>query len=222
MRNTKDLTGSKIGKLMILDRKIENNNIFYYCKCDCGNKKWIRSENLTKKQPTLSCGCLSKETCFRAKDITNNRYGRLVAIKSTFIKSKVNGAIIWECKCDCGDIVYVTLSDLQRGVKSSCGCLKQEQLKLNGKKVGQAHIDKHIVADTNLQIIRSNKPTKNNTSGHKGISWDNERKKWKAIIHFKKKRYYLGRYDKKEDAIKARQEAEERFFKPIIDEYKYL
>ena len=55
MRNTKDLTGSKIGKLMILDRKIENNNIFYYCKCDCGNKKWIRSENLTKKQPTLSC-----------------------------------------------------------------------------------------------------------------------------------------------------------------------
>ena len=53
-------------------------------------------------------------------------------------------------------------------------------------------------------------------------SWDNERKKWKAIIHFKKKRYYLGRYDKKEDAIKARQEAEERFFKPIIDEYKYL
>ena len=33
----KDLTGNKIGKLLLTERKRENNRTYYYCKCDCGN-----------------------------------------------------------------------------------------------------------------------------------------------------------------------------------------
>ena len=62
-----DLTGTKIGMLSIIERKIENNRTYYFCKCDCGNEKWIRSDSLTKKNPTLSCGCLAEETQFKAK-----------------------------------------------------------------------------------------------------------------------------------------------------------
>lgn len=42
-----------------------------------------------------------------------------------------------------------------------------------------------------------------NTSGHKGIYWDKSRNNWQAYINFNKKRYHLGRFKKKEDAIKV-------------------
>jgi hypothetical protein len=53
----KDLIGQKINKLNILDYKIENKRSYFYCECDCGNKKWIRSDGIASQQ-TKSCGCL--------------------------------------------------------------------------------------------------------------------------------------------------------------------
>ena len=44
----KDLTGKKIGKLTLKERKRENNRTYYYCKCDCGNSLWIRELNNKK------------------------------------------------------------------------------------------------------------------------------------------------------------------------------
>ena len=55
------------------------------------------------------------------------------------------------------------------------------------------------------QIINTNKSVDN--------------KKWQAYIMFKKKMYHLGMYDKKEDAAKARKEAEDKYFNAFLDEY---
>lgn len=44
------------------------------------------------------------------------------------------------------------------------------------------------------------------------MSFDKKRKKWVAQITFQRKNHCLGRFDKKEDAINARLEGEERFF----------
>jgi hypothetical protein len=41
-----------------------------------------------------------------------------------------------------------------------------------------------------------------------------------ALIGFQGKNYSLGKFKKIEDAEKARKDAEDRFFKPIIDKYK--
>jgi len=57
-------------------------------------------------------------------------------------------------------------------------------------------------------------------SGVKGVTWDNSRNKWRAHIEFKGKAYHLGRFDKLDDAIKARKEAEEKYFIPIIEASK--
>lgn len=57
---------------------------------------------------------------------------------------------------------------------------------------------------------------KNNTSGYSGVSFDRESGKWRATIRFNNKVYRLGRYADKADAIKARQMAEEKYFKPIL------
>lgn len=58
----KDLSGNKIGKLLILEkRRDQNKSITYYlCKCDCGNETIVSGSNL-KSQATKSCGCLQYE-----------------------------------------------------------------------------------------------------------------------------------------------------------------
>lgn len=53
----------------------------------------------------------------------------------------------------------------------------------------------------------------NNTSGYAGVTWDANRNKWSSRIKYKKKTIYLGRYDKKCDAIYARYCAEKSIFK---------
>ena len=53
---------------------------------------------------------------------------------------------------------------------------------------------------------------RNNTSGHTGITWHKKAQKWQAYIKINNKNKYLGLYDDIQDAIKAREEAEEKYF----------
>lgn len=55
-------------------------------------------------------------------DLTNKRFGRLIALKT--VGSAKNGYTLWECMCDCGTICMVSSRDLLDGSTKSCGCLK--------------------------------------------------------------------------------------------------
>lgn len=52
-------------------------------------------------------------------DLTNCRFGRLLAQSSIKINTKWH----WKCLCDCGKEVYIRTADLKRGHCKSCGCL---------------------------------------------------------------------------------------------------
>lgn len=212
-----DLTGQKIGKLILLERKREDNRTYYYCLCECDNKVWIRSDRL--KAGTKSCGCLSKETQFKSVDISNQRFGRLIAVKPTNERDK-GGAVVWECLCDCGNPAYVPYGTLVKKEVVSCGCYGKEVSKNNIKKAIKKHLKIHIVEGTNVPAISRKKVKNNNTSGATGVTWDKSRKKWSASIRFKNKVYYLGRYENKENAIKVRKEAEEKLFGPFLEWYR--
>jgi hypothetical protein len=75
-------------------------------------------------------------------DLTGQRFGRLTAVKQSGYSP--NGKERkWECRCDCGKIVYVTLGSLRSGNSKSCGCLKSESVSkrnlkdLTGKRFGR-------------------------------------------------------------------------------------
>lgn len=53
-------------------------------------------------------------------DITNRRFGRLVAIRPH--APIPNHGIGWECRCDCGQSVVAPAHRLTNGKKRSCGC----------------------------------------------------------------------------------------------------
>lgn len=89
----------------------------------------------------------------------------------------------------------------------------------------------HINRDTydnrkaNLRICTNQENNRNkglyshNTSGKTGVVWDKSRNKWKAQIVVNDKCIFLGRFTEKEDAIKARQEAEDKYFGDYRDFY---
>ncbi len=65
---------------------------------------------------------------------------------------------------------------------------------------------------TQQQNCFNSKMLKNNTSGYKGVSFVNHCKKWRAYIEYDKKRYNLGLFKNIDDAIKARIDAEIKYF----------
>lgn len=58
-----------------------------------------------------------------AKDITNVRFDRLLALR---IHGKAGRENVWVCACECGNVVNVRISNLCSGNTKSCGCRKNE------------------------------------------------------------------------------------------------
>lgn len=108
---------------------------------------------------------------------------------------------------------------LERGSVQSCGCLKEEAIEVNRKKAVKSHLEKNIIEGTNISIISRKNVNSSNTSGVTGVSLDNKRKKWVAQIVFKGTHYNLGRFDKKDNAIKIRKQAEEKLFGEFLEWY---
>lgn len=217
MKKVKDVRGQKINdNLFVLDIKRENNKTYYLCKCDlCGNKKWIRSD-LAKK--SKSCGCLAKNTQFKRDNLEGKIFGRLTVTDKYESKNKTT---YWLCKCECGNFKWIDAKSLNKGETRSCGCLNSELASKRGKKLGPALFntfkEKNLVDGTNLAVISREEPNSSNTSGITGVFFDKSKQKWRAYITFKNKKYNLGVFENKEDAIQARKEAEEKFFKPVIE-----
>ncbi len=59
------------------------------------------------------------------KNLTGQRFGRLVAIRHGEKHPKYNGKT-WLCKCDCGETKTVRTPLLTAGFVVSCGCRKKE------------------------------------------------------------------------------------------------
>lgn len=101
------------------------NTTLFDCMCDCGNEKSINAYNVIHGK-SKTCGCgerLSRYSRQHAKDIRGQRFGALTVIDDTR-KRATNGAVIWNCVCDCGNYVECNSGELNRGQVKSCGCKK--------------------------------------------------------------------------------------------------
>ena len=116
-----DLTGQRYGRLTVLKRAENRGHATcWFCRCDCGTVKVIRAADL-RSGKTVSCQCTKGRS--NAIDITNQRFGCLVALERDTTRDK-KGGYRWICKCDCGNTVSVRIGDLRSGNSKSCGCRK--------------------------------------------------------------------------------------------------
>ena len=123
-RKLLDIAGQRFGRLTAIKPTDQRQGgcIIWECQCDCGNVTCVSGDSLRQNR-TKSCGCLRKNCGKKnAKSLIGQRFGQLTVIKPTDKRSN-KGSIIWECKCDCGNITYVGTDYLTIGHTKSCGCL---------------------------------------------------------------------------------------------------
>lgn len=90
------------------------------------------------------------------------------------------------------------------------------KLKNGETNTGLIHVD-----GTELTQISKTTPSKNSTTGHRGVWYDKSRGKYCAELMLRGKKIRLGRYENIEDAIEARKQGEEEYFKPILEANGY-
>jgi len=98
------------------------------------------------------------------KNLTGQRFGRLVALRPT--EKRRGGSIVWECKCDCGNTVYPTSTSLCSGKTKSCGCLKKETAAETGSKSSKKRMQ-NLTGKRfgRLTVIRWNDQGEHSTQG---------------------------------------------------------
>jgi len=69
-------------------------------------------------------------------ELSGKRFGRLGVIKET--GKRLNGLVVWLCKCDCGNLYQVRSCDLTFNKTKSCGCLRNEKLIKRSTKHGMS------------------------------------------------------------------------------------
>lgn len=135
----------------------------------------------------------------------------ITVLEKTNKKNK-QGRVLYKCKCDCGNIVYYNSSDLKQN--KSCGCWRKSRARINKTLETMKYVE-----NTSISLISKKTLNSNNTSGFRGVSYDKTRNKWRAYIKLQYKNKHLGRFDTFKEAAQARLEAEDKYYKPIIDKY---
>lgn len=127
MNKNEDITGMCFNEWTALYKDEKRNlndkynQIYWICKCSCGKIKSVNFGNLVSGK-SKSCGH-TKTTPPNFKDLTGQRFGRLVVLERNHLKKD---ATYWKCQCDCGNVVLVRSSKLISGHTQSCGCLQKE------------------------------------------------------------------------------------------------
>lgn len=210
--------GAKFGRWTVLRAVKKKGKRYYECRCECGTVKEVYYRSLLTGT-SQSCGCFKNELQHdRAIDLSGRVFGKLTVLS---VDKSRNGYFI--CKCECGNVKSIKGTSLtkQKEPTRSCGCIHRDVVIGIGTKTAPKNFEKeyetNIKFHTNFHVIESKSLPKNNTSGHKGVWFDKSRGKWCAFINVHRKKIHLGRYAKIEDAIKARELAEEEYFAPLIE-----
>lgn len=136
-----DIVGEAEGRLTCIKRlyQREDRNWVYLVRCECGNEFELDRGNFLLGR-TICPKCHNKPEKKPEKkrdyridpyDIVGNRYGRLTVMEYVGADDRYN--YFYLCKCDCGNEKVIVRRSLIGGHTRSCGCLRKEASRLNGR-----------------------------------------------------------------------------------------
>ena len=217
-----DIIGERFGRLEVLDfydtvltrgKKVSR----YLCRCDCGNETVVRKNDL-KSGNVRSCGCYRRDRAKEIKKVHNEYFIEDGVVHmftqkgEEFIFSEEDLELVKPYCWSLSDSGYVT-------------CSNEHMLKLHNLILGtdtKTHYGDHINHDRldnrreNLRIVTPSQNRmncglrKDNKHGVTGIFTAGNR--WGARISYDHNNIVLGYFDTKEEAIKARRDAEQKYF----------
>lgn len=101
-------------------------------------------------------------------DLTGKVFGRLRVIQDSGERRTVDKVIMWRCKCDCGNIVFIDGKSLRRGDTKSCGCLNKEKSRKRIIQLNKSGIhinNKYGVTHGHASVGGKSSPTYNSWFG---------------------------------------------------------
>ena len=224
-----EMISKKFGRLLVLkEAYIKNGQIYWYCICDCGNYVTVSGASL-RSGATQSCGCYNKERTKETQKLLrkynkydlNGLYGigytdKGVAFTFDLEDYEKIYPYLWYEKED-GYIVahnrdnngHIRLNRLVMDVQNEDPIAIRVDHKNHDLKNNQKY---NLRVSTNQENSFNHKLFDTNKSGVSGVRLDEERNKWIAEITYNYKTIHLGRFNTKEEAVKVRKEAEEKYF----------
>ena len=134
MRVKADLTGKRFGHLVVTEAvRNEKGELLWRCVCDCGNMTNAKTGHLNAGSK-ISCGCSMIK---RKQDLTGKRFGRLIVLGNSGKKDERKHSVLWNCRCDCGNLCLKPTSELNAGQATSCGCAWRRSLIYAGGRFGR-------------------------------------------------------------------------------------
>jgi hypothetical protein len=203
MREYENLIGQRFGKLTVKELLPSDGKGHrrWNCLCYCGNMHIATTGNL-KNGHVNNCGC------GKSPDLSGKVFGKLTALGRAAEKQCKGGQTypIWICRCECGEIVHRMSNTLTAKKERMClHCLHKASAESMTQAAG-------FVDGTQLSKIQDMKVSAANTSGTRGVYWHKKQNKWYARLKFQGKQMYLGTFSSYEEAVKARQNAEEDIY----------
>lgn len=231
----KDLKGQKIGKLRIIElsNQKKNGKKLWKCLCDCQLNKPIEEQkfyyastsDLMKKAKVKSCGCYNRERCLKHnqenKKTNNYNLSGNFGIGYTFKDEEFFFDLEDYNKIKKYNWIIVRGYVLRTGDNMPMHrvILNLEHIPYNDVRVDHIKGNTTDNRKSELRIVTpsqnsmNSRPHKNNTSTVTGVSWSKSHKKWIARIGINNKRITLGEFDNFDEAVKARKEGEEKYYK---------
>lgn len=214
--NFKDMTGKKINNLQVIKYagKNDKGQVLWECKCDCGNPNSIIVQGrYLRANQVRSCGCLKNKHGLHKSRI-NNEYrhmkDRCLNSKSQ-IYENYGGRGISICDEWLGENGFINFYNwaIKNGYSD-----KLTLDRINND--GNYEPDNCRWTTKTVQSI-NRRTNKNNASGIKGVYWSKKDKSWYAQITLNKKCIHLGYCKSKEEAVEKRRKAENKYFKPLLE-----
>ena len=120
------LKGQKFGFWEVLEKdeqlSKEKHQSYWFCKCSlCEQISSVRGSALTGGHSKKCNNCNLHQV---NTDETGNEYGKLKVL--SFSRSK-NNRKMWLCKCQCGNLIEVSTTDLRNGSVQTCGKCPERQ-----------------------------------------------------------------------------------------------
>jgi hypothetical protein len=210
------MIGKTSGRLTVIG--INETTRSCICKCECGNEHYETKSNNITHQKVKSCGCMAKELKNTYRFVDNYVVGMTNSGEEFYFDKedfeKVN-KYTWRI----GQRGYVQTSAEKVGSKRKI--LEMHSYIIGKHKNGVIdHIsrNKRDNRKSNLRIVDCSMNSFNisrqinNTSGKTGVSYYKKNNSYVAHIGYKNKRIYLGSYSNFDDAVKAREKAELKYF----------
>lgn len=204
------LSGQRFGRLLVVERLVMKG---WLCICDCGNKT-IQQTNPLQNGGSKSCGCYKRDVARSKRHLEKVNY-------------QMPGFHSWRGMVErCTNPNHDKYKNYGgRGIRV---CDRWRIFKNFYIDMGEKPSPKHSIdrIDTDgdycpenckwsdqVEQCRNKKSYGKNTSGCIGVHWNKRSNKWVASITVaNKKKVSLGYYVDINDAIKARKEAEQKYW----------